>query len=678
MQSILPPSVILVLALSGLILYDILHQLALWIGRKSVRIHLLMSGFGAVTLVFLVGRSLHYFATTLTTARIAMCMEETAILFMLWLAVIVSYALARVKLPRLVLFTSLTVVVSMVVVLWSTDAFIQFQGRIWTDALGQSYYFLETGRYHFFYIPYGVLSFCLAVNVLRRSKVLLRDDLLIIFATAAAGVVTGSHDIFVGLQLISTPIVLEYGAASISLGLSFVTIRQFHRSRAQLERLLKQRSDVLEKTNLALQKAAEEASEAVMVKSRFLANMSHEIRTPMSGVIGMTEVLRRSELSQDHREIVEIISVSSKSLLTILDEILEFSEFESDVVQLKENVFQLDKIMKEAIEVFQGIAQKKGLVLEIEISHEVRRMVIGDDVRFKQVISNLVSNAVKYTLSGTITVTAKLSEEVSQQGTINADFIVQDTGIGISEEFHESIMHPFVQADGSTERSFGGTGLGLAIASQLVGRMGGRINVQSAPGQGSTFTFTLELKLSALEDQAPVGDAHMPVAKKALESSKDSSAVPLSADSSTVESLTLEGIRVLVAEDDPINQKVIRRVLKQLGCRCALARNGKEAMELFSKETYDVILMDCQMPIMGGYAATEAIRQKENESGGVSRIPIIALTAHALIGDREKCLASGMDEYLTKPVDIQLLTETIRSVVADDKRESVPPEPLKS
>ena len=504
--------------------------------------------------------------------------------------------------------------------------------------------------------------------------------------------------------------------------------------------------------------AAEAASRA---KSQFLANMSHEIRTPMNGVLGFLELLRNDRLSERQRTYINMALTSGESLLQLINDILDFSKIEAGKLEITVTRLDIHRLVEEVVEFFGEQAHDKGIELACHIAPSVPALIGGDSLRLRQVLVNLVGNAVKFTEKGEVVVRVSLEKEATESVTLL--FEVQDTGAGISPELLSRLFHAFSQGDGATTRRYGGTGLGLTIARQLVQMMGGKIEVTSAPGEGSTFRFTsrferqspdseevassplqglrvlisvgtatnrtilrrqLEgwgirnesaedgsLALDILLDAAAAGDGYRvaildaagpgmagsemvrairsqplladlklimltsaadpgeegetgiwaylrkPVMQSQLynllASLSDRTASGLPEKASPAEPRTDKGcfssLHILLVEDNPVNQALGRVILEYFGCHTDLAKNGTEAIRAFDGKRYDLILMDCQMPEMDGYETTHAIRRKEADRPRSARTPIVALTAHAMEGDREACLAAGMDDYLSKP-----------------------------
>lgn len=390
-----------------------------------------------------------------------------------------------------------------------------------------------------------------------------------------------------------------------------------------------------------IEQARAQAEASNRAKSEFLANMSHEVRTPLNAVMGLTRLLHQSPLNEEQRQHLELIDSSATSLLALLNDVLDLSKIEAGKLVFEQVRFDVGRWVREAVALHRPVAAKKGLKVEVEIADDVPWKVAGDPGRLRQVISNLVSNAVKFTDFGRISVTARMAPNQSElrRDQLRLLFTVRDTGIGIPEDKQKHIFEAFTQADASITRRYGGTGLGLAICARLVSMMGGALHLLSRPGEGSTFRFTAVFEqaadeMSVLTEPAPL------------------------------EAMTLQGLHVLVAEDHAVNELLMRKLLTQMGCTFHVARNGAEAVRCWKERRFDLVLMDVQMPVLSGLDAVAQIRAVEAAEPRRGHTPVVALTAHAMAGDRERCLAAGMDSYVSKPVSPALLAQAIHEARA--------------
>ena len=421
-------------------------------------------------------------------------------------------------------------------------------------------------------------------------------------------------------ERLAVPSTDELGVLAASLNSMLEEIAQRDAERAEDRRKLEQQVAERSRVNAELLFAIDKAEEASRLKGQFLANMSHELRTPMNGILGFTQLTLSTNLTIDQRDYLDTVERSAEALMQLLNDILDVSKIEAGKMELDREPFSMRECAEGSTRTMFAAAQQKGLELTCEVDPQIPDTLVGDENRIRQVLLNLVGNAIKFTETGSVRVTVGMAP--APDCSLVAHFSVRDTGPGIPEDKRQIIFEPFRQADGSTTRRYGGTGLGLAISTGLVDIMGGRIWVESEVGRGSVFHFTAPFTLGA-----PV------IPKRAMAPTSSLECAPLS---------------ILVAEDNMVSQRLVTALLQERGHSVTIAANGCEVLDMVEKQDFDLILMDIQMPELDGLQATAEIRYREGERG--KHIPIVAMTAHAMAGDRERCLDSGMDGYIAKPI----------------------------
>jgi signal transduction histidine kinase/CheY-like chemotaxis protein len=496
-----------------------------------------------------------------------------------------------------------------------------------------------------------VLSMALAITLGHRLQRPIAHPIQML--SRAAKRVSSTRDY--SLRIEDDPRVDELG---VLVGTFNDMLAQIQTRDLELQRYQEHLEEQVAQRTAQLTEAKDRAEEGSRAKSDFLANMSHELRTPMNGVLGMVELALDGQMPPAQRDQLQTVRGSAESLLLIIDDILDFSKIEAGQMSIDPKPTSLATLARATMASFELRARQKGLSLRCELAPDLPAAVSVDPGRLRQVLVNLLANAVKFTLEGTVTLAVGHAGPLPD-GRIELVFAVRDTGIGIAPDRLEAIFQPFTQADTSMTRRFGGTGLGLTISSRLVALMGGWLSVRSTERVGSEFMLRLPAPLASASDIADVAsETPQPVPGDAAPTAPVADAD----DDASVE----DTLHVLVAEDNPVNQRIVQQLLRKRKLTVTLADDGRQAVDAFQAGRFDLVLMDVQMPEMNGFEAVAAIRALE-QAQGRPHTPIVAVTAHAMVGDREKCLEAGMDAYLSKPVRRQLLFELVDELLGGSR-----------
>jgi signal transduction histidine kinase/ActR/RegA family two-component response regulator len=618
----MPNTVLLVMGVSAFLA---MHYFWVWLGRRSQVMYLWIGIWCFNSLLYQASRFFQLTATSSNQLYLADRAAFTSGALVIIVIALMGREVAKVK--HSTAFTSYLLLATGVVLAihWSTDLFITSEIDTYTSWFGNEVPFSRVGP---LYMPFLMLASAAAYAYgcfifIRASHLKARQRYAIITGISAY-MCLGMHDVLLFDGWFHSVSLFEYGFAAVAVSLNVLMVDYIHRVQDNLE-------DTVAAQTEKLRNALDLATAADQAKTQFLANMSHEIRTPLNGVIGMTGLVLKTELNDEQRSLVETISRSGEALLAIVNEILDFSKIEAGRLDLNRRPFDLPSLVKDVCGLFSSSAEERRIKLQHVFHGDTPGLVEGDPTRLRQVLSNLLSNATRFTENGEITVTTTWLEDGGQT---RARIEVADTGIGLADADIDRLFDPFYQVDSSSTRQYGGTGIGLAICKRLVDLMKGEIGVTSTLGKGSTFWISLPLEAAGPETPPPV--------------LAQSTAPPPMLDSER---------RILVVEDNIVNRELAVRLAQSMDYEVDTACNGAEAISAIDQAWYGAILMDIQMPVMDGLEATVEIRRRPDEK---AQIPIIAMSASVLPGDRERCVAAGMDEFLAKPVDAEQMEELLR------------------